>query len=123
MARISMARLGVEAWPKFTEEHAKLFDGSPKGTQLESRLNAAFLAGCDACEAGLDDILKGQSRLTAMAPELLESCKELRDVYSVCLRVIMQLGGETLLAQELKAANVKPSAGARANDVISRAEQ
>lgn len=80
--------------------------------------------------------MSANARLIAAAPELLESCKELRDALAAAMRVIVDLdrlkrvgvadlltdSREQRFVEELHAIGIKDGIGVRAEQAIQRAE-
>lgn len=68
------------------------------------------------------DQKEADARMIAATPELLASCKELREAAAAMMRVLFDAGLEDQLVLELLSAGVKDGFGKRAGDVIAKAE-
>jgi hypothetical protein len=65
------------------------------------------------------------ARLIAASPDLLASCKELRDALAGAIRVVLNCGIEDVANRfnaEMRRIGIKPGIGVRADATISKAE-
>lgn len=63
----------------------------------------------------------GNAALIWAAPELAQTCLDLREVVAACFRVIAEDGGAAELIAELQALDIPLGFGSRADDVLRRA--
>lgn len=69
-------------------------------------------------------ITEANGRLMAAAPNLLSSCKELRDALACAMRVVVEYGASDLndrIMLEMVAAGIFPGVGVRADAAIAKA--
>jgi hypothetical protein len=73
---------------------------------------------------GNTDLAMPDALLIAAAPELLKSCKELRDALAGAMRVIVNHDCDVASAfeREMNRLGIKPGVGVRADEAIAKAE-
>jgi hypothetical protein len=67
-------------------------------------------------------IQMNNAHLIAAAPDLLDSCKELRDALAAAMRVMFNAGLSQIWVEAFNALNIADGLGVRADSIIARAE-
>lgn len=83
---------------------------------------ANLIAGVFDDVSGGESVAEANAHLIAAAPELLASCKELREALAAAMRAIATCNGADAFISEIKSAGVPNGVGVRADAIIAKAE-